>query len=178
MKYYHGSRVKDLKMLSLDKSNDGYVWLAESYEFAVLYGANAVRFWKVNENNGKLIIREVAENCLEKMYKGKECYIYSAEDVGEFEQANHLGRKSIKLKHDVNLKLEEHIVDAYDKIMRLYREGRIEIWFWKDYSEDRKRKETDSLIKTFGPVMQDEHDRFPEEYDLLTDLCPELKLKD
>lgn len=60
MKYYHGSRVKNLKKLTLDKSNDGYVWLAESYEFAVMYGANSIRFWKVNPTNGQV---DFARSC-------------------------------------------------------------------------------------------------------------------
>lgn len=177
MKYYHGSRVKDLKKLTLDKSNDGYVWLAESYEFAVMYGANSIRFWKVNPKTGKLILREVAPNCFEKMYKGKQCYIYSADKVGDFEQADYLGRKSIKLKHDVNLNLEEYVPDAYDKIMALYKNGNIELWFWKDYSEEQKQNVIASLIKRFAPVMQDEYERFPDEYALLTELRPELKLE-
>ncbi len=85
-KYYHGSRNGGLKELSLDKSVDGYVWLAEQYEFAILYGANSTRFWCYNNETNKLVIREVCEDSLEKMYKGKECYIYSATKVGDYER--------------------------------------------------------------------------------------------
>lgn len=72
MRYYHGSRSKDLKRLTLENSNDGYVWLAEQYEFAVLYAGNSLRFWDYNFDTNKLIIREIAENCFERLYKGVE----------------------------------------------------------------------------------------------------------
>ena len=177
MKYYHGSRVKGLKKLSLEKSNDGYVWLAEQYEFALMYGANSLRFWDYNNKTQKLIIREIAPNCFEKLYKGRECYIYSAKDVGEFEQSNHLGRRSIRCKHDVELQLEEYIPDAYEKIMKLYRDGVIELKFWKDYSPEEQSNEIKNLVTKFTPIMQIEFDKFRDEYNLLVDLRPELKLE-
>lgn len=177
MKYYHGSRTKNLKMLTLDKSNDGYVWLAEQYEFAVLYGASPVRFWGFNKQTNKLVIREICESCFEKMYKNKKFYIYSATEVGEFEQSDHLGRKSIRCKHDVKLNLEETVEDAYKKIMELYTTGKIELRFWGNYTLEEKEKEKNRIIKTFSPVMQEEHDKFPEEYKLLTEMVPELKLE-
>ena len=177
MNYYHGSRTKDLKKLTIDKSNDGYVWLTEQYEFAVLYAGNSIRFWDYNFKTNKLIIREVAPNCFEKMYKGVECYIYIGKNIGEFEKSDHRGRRSIKCKHDVDLELFEHIPDVYDKIMQLYKNGTIELQSWKDYSPKEKEEKRNSIIRQFAPIMQEEYDKFREEYNLLTDLIPELKLE-
>ena len=177
MKYYHGSPKSNLTKLTTEKSNDGYVWLAEQYEYAVLYAGCPVRFWRVNKTNNKLVIREVAKNCLLRMYKGKKCYICSAENVGEFEQFDYNGRKSIRLTHDVNIKLNEVIPDAYEKIMELYNTGVIEIDFWDNYTEEEKIKVQQNTIKKFAPAMKVEYNKFPEEYAIITDLLPELKLE-
>lgn len=177
MKYYHGSRAKNLKKLSLDKSNDGYVWLTEQYEFALLYAGSTIRFWNYNFDTNKLIIREVGEDCFKKLYKGVTCYIYSATDVGEFENSSHLGRRSIRCKHDVDLTLYEVIPDAYDKIMELYEKGIIELHFWKDYSNEEKENIINSTIKSFAPNIEIEYEKFRDEYELLTSIRPELKLE-
>lgn len=177
MKYYHGSPNGNLTKLTTAKSNDGYVWLAEQYAFAVLYGGCPVRFWRVNKTNGKLVIREIAKDGLLKMYKGKACYIYSAENVGEFEQYDHIGRKSIRLNHDVDIKLDEIIPDVYEKIIELYNNSEIEIDFWDNFTEEQKRIEQEKIIRKFAPNMKVEHEKFPEEYEIITNLIPELKLE-
>ncbi len=129
IKYYHGSRNADLKTLCIEKPRRNYVYLTPQYEFALMYAGNSLRFWNFNFETNKLIIREVAPNSLEKLYKGKTCYIYSATEVGEFERADCNGRKAIKMKHNVDLTFEEVVPDAYEKIMQLYNQGEIEIWF-------------------------------------------------
>lgn len=177
MKYYHGSRNGDLKKLTTEKSNDGYIWLAEDYCFAVLYAGNGVRFWAVDEKTGKLKIREVQPGSLELMYKNKPCYIYSIENVGEFEQYNHRGRKSIRLNHDVEIREKEFIPDTYEKIMQLEKEGRLLIDRYCDNTKEQQQKSRENIINTFKPHMQVEHDKFPEEYELLTTLFEELKLE-
>ena len=177
MKYYHGSRTRDLKKLSIDKSNDGYVWLTEQYEFAVLYAGNSVRFWDYNFKTNKLIIREIAENCFKKMYKGVDCYIYIGKNIGEFDRFDHRGRRSIRCGHDVDLVLFEHIPDVYDKIMELYRDGVIELQFWEDYSPKEQEEKRYSVIRQFAPVMQEEYEKLRDEYNLITELIPELKLE-
>ncbi|MBQ8615527.1 MAG: hypothetical protein IJ415_03065, partial [Clostridia bacterium] len=115
MRYYHGSPNGNLTKLTTKKSVDGYVWLAEDYCFALMYAANHTRFWAVDKETGKLIIREVKPNSLELMYKNKPCYIYSVKNVGEFERYDHKGRKSIRLDHDVEINEKEFIPDAYEK---------------------------------------------------------------
>lgn len=178
MKYYHGSRSNNLKVLSIEKSNDGYVWLTEQYEFALLYAANSLRFWDYDFKTNRLIIREISENSFEKMYKGVECFIYYAEDVQDSEQVNHMGRPSIRCTHDVNLSLYEHIPDAYDKIMELYKKGIIELKFWENYTLQEKEYEINKIINSFYPIMRIEKEKAPAEYNLLVELRPELKIEE
>ena len=177
MVYYHGSPNGDIKELTTEQSNDGYVWLAEDYSFALLYAGSPIRFWAVDKETGKLIIREVKPGSLELMYKNKLCYIYSISNVGDFEQYNFKGRKSIRLNHNVKIENKEVIPDAYDKIMELYKENKLIIRWWNSLTEEEQQVERNNVIKTFKPVMQDEFNRFPEEYKLLTELFEELKLE-
>ena len=177
MKYYHGSRDGNIKKLTTQKSNDGYVWLAEDYCFVVLYAGNQTRFWAVDENTGKLIVREVQPGSLELMYKNKPCYIYSVENVGDFEQYDRKGRKSIRLNHDVDVAEKEFIPDAYEKITQLEKEGRLIVRRWNTLTLEQQEEEKERIIKVFAPHMQTEFDKFPEEYKLLTTLFEELKLE-
>lgn len=177
MKYYHGSPKGDLTKLTTEKSVDGYVWLAEDYCFAVMYAANHIRFWNVDKETGKLIIREVKPNSLELMYKNKPCYIYSVEKVGEFEQYDYNGRKSIRLKHDINLEEVEFIPDAYSKIKELEKQGKLIIRYYRDMTPEQKQRQKDNIVKTFKPTMQDTFERFYEDYVTLSMLFEELKLE-
>ena len=177
MKYYHGSKNGNLTELMVEKSNDGYVYLTPNYGAAVLYGACPVRFWNWHQTKNKLIIREVAKDGFKTMYKGVSFYIYSTDDIGEHEISNVNGRPAVKMKHDVKLKEKEFVPDAYEKIMELYQKGEIILWFWDKYTEEEKQKCVDGLHKTFNEnVMRDEKARFPEEYELLTKLRPEMAI--
>ena len=177
MKYYHGSPNGNLTELKTQKSNDGYIWLAEDYCFALLYAGNPVRFWAVDKESGRLIIREVQPNSLELMYKNKPCYIYSISNVGEFEQYNFKGRKSIRLNYDVKIEEKEFIPDAYEKMLELEKQGILILRRWNDLTLEQQEDEKASIIRTFKPVMQEEFNRFPDEYKLLTELFEELKLE-
>ena len=168
MKYYHGSPNGNLNELTTEKSNDGYIWLAEDFCFALLYAGCPIRFWAVDKETGKLIIREVKEGSLKLMYKNKPCYIYSFTNVGEFEQYNHKGRKSIRLSHNLKTENKEYIPDAYEKILELEKQNKLIIRKWNTLTKEEQIAEKQRIIETFKPVMQDEFNRFPEEYELLT----------
>ncbi len=176
--YYHGSRDANLKVLVTEKSKDGYVYLTPDYNTAVMYGASSLRFWAWDTTN-RLIIREIGPNMLEKLYKGTSCYIYSTTDIGEFEDSNNNGRPGVKAKHDVKLKKSEYIADSYEKIMELYKDGKIIIWFWEKYSAEEKKEIKYIMQKKYKPsVMKHEKEFFPEEYKKLVKICPYLKLED
>lgn len=178
--YYHGSRNGDIKELTIAKSNDGYVWLIEDYCFAVLYAGSSVRFWACNKDNGRLIIREMCEHGLEKMYKGVKCYIYCIEDenVGEFERYDYKGRKSIRTTHDVKVDKRIVIDDAYDEIMRLYNEGELELQLW-DKRDKREREEDQKKVKDLlCKDMRLNYEKYPEDYDVLVRLFPDTALKE
>lgn len=179
MNYYHGSREKGLKRLEVKRSKDGYyVWLTDQYEYAVFYAGNNLRFRDYNSKTNKLVIKEVAENCFEKLYKGVDCYIYVAKDIGEFEVEEHFGRRAIRCHHDVDLEFYEYVPDVYDKIMQLYHKGVIELKFWNDYTKEEKKQEINSLKQKFNKkLMLKIYKNQREDYNKLIELIPELKLK-
>jgi len=177
MKFYHGSPNGNLKKLTMDKANHGAIFLAEDYCFAVMYGGCSLRFWNTTED-GKLIIREVVENGLEILYKNKPCYVYSVDEskLKDYKRTEYNRRKTIEVTHDVELDEVEYIPDVLEKIIQLEKEGRIVIWHWENYTEEEKQRERNNVMK-FKSGMQLEHDKFPEEYELLTKMYPELKLE-
>lgn len=176
MKYYHGSNNPNLAELSIHYTNHGAVFLTKRYASALLYAASTCRFWKYDKQEDKIIFREVAENGLEKMYKGKKCYIYTTEDVKNVEEYEHNGCKNYKTLNNVKLESKETIEDAYEKIMELYNKGEIKIWFWKDYSEEDKKQIKESIKSTICSDMVLNYTKFREDYDVLVKLYPEFAL--
>lgn len=176
MKYYHGSNNPNLTELSIHYANHGAVFLTKRYASALLYAASTCRFWKYDKQEDKIIFREVAENGLEKMYKGKKCYIYTTEDVKNVEEYEYNGCKNYKTLNNVKLESKETIEDAYEKIMELYNKGEIKIWFWKDYSEEDKKQIKESIKSTICSDMVLNYTKFREDYDVLVKLFPEFAL--
>ena len=178
MKFYHGSPNGNLKKLTMEKANHGAIFLAEDYCFAVFYAGCPLRFWETTED-GKLIIRELAENGLEILYKNKSCYVYSVDEskLNDYKRTEYLRRKTIEVTHDVELNESEFIPDALEKILQLEKENKIVIKRWKDLTDEQKTKEREKIVKKFTPAMQIEYDKFPEEYVLITKMFPELKLE-
>ena len=177
MKYYHGSQNGNLTELTVEKSNDGYVYLTPDYSAAVLYGACSLRFWDFDVKANKLIIKEIAKDSFKTMYKGVPFYIYSTDDIGEFEESDVRGRKAFRMKHDVKLKEKEFVPDAYEKIMELYNKGELILHFWDDYTEEEKQQKIESLHRVFTKeVMLDEKTRFRDEYELFIKIRPEMKI--
>ena len=81
------------------------------------------------------------------------------------------------MKHDVKLKEKEFVPDAYEKIMELYNKGELILWFWDEYTDEERERCVNGLHKTFTKeVMLDEKTRFPNEYDLLVKMRPEMKI--
>jgi len=176
MKFYHGSDNGNLIKLTVEKSNDGYIYLTPMYPFAVLYAGNSTRFWTFDKEKQKLVIREVCKDSLKKMYKGRKCYIYSTDEISDYEESEYLGRKTFRTKKDVVLKEKEVINDAYDKIMEMYEKGEIILQFWDKLTEEQKQKERDGVVKKFSPHMKEFYLKYRKDYDELTNLFPEMSL--
>ena len=178
MKFYHGSPNGNLKKLTMDKANHGAIFLAEDYCFAVMYAGNGLRFWETQED-GKLIIREVAENGLELLYKDKPCYIYSVDEsqLKDYKKSEYLRRKTIEVTYDVDLDEVEFIPNVLEKILQLEKEGKLVVRRWETLTQEQQTKEKEGIINKFITGMQIEHDKFPEEYKLLITMFPELKLE-
>lgn len=177
--YYHGSKNPDIKELTIDKSNDGYVWLIENFACAVAYAGSGVRFWAV-DSSGKPALREVCEDCVKKMYKGVKCYIYciADQDVGEYERCDYKGRKIIRLTHNVKVTNVIKIDDAYEEIMRLYKDGEIKICFWNDRPETERQEDQKRVKAALCGDMSLKKKERPEDYATLIKLFPDTELKE
>lgn len=176
MKFYHGSDNPNLTELTTEFANHDAVFLTKRYGSAMLYAASTVRFWNYDKETDRIVFREVAENGLEKMYKGKECYIYTTEDIEDYEEYEHNGCKNYKTFRSVKLESKEIIHNAYDKIMELYKNGEIIVWFWKDYDEETKRSQKEKLKNTLCSDMVLNYTKFRKDYDILVKLYPEFAL--
>lgn len=174
MKYYHGSSNGELTKLTLNKSNDGYIYLTPDYATAVFYGGAPIRFWAWNNQTQKLVVREMCKNCLKKLYKGKSCYVYATENVVKFKTDNYKGRPAIKLAHDVTLEEKEFIPDVYKKLLQLERSGELEIFRWKNHTKQQKLNEIEG-IKLL--INKTDPQKYPQDWQLLCTLYPHLCAK-
>lgn len=176
MKFYHGSDNPNIKELSMNYANHGAVYLTKRYEIALFYAACSVRFWNYDKENDKLIIREVCKDSLKKMYQGKQCYIYTTEDIADFEEYKHMGCKNYRTYQNVKLESKETIVDAYEKIMELYNKGELKLCLWEDYNEEQKQKQKERIKSTICSDMVLNYTKYRKDYDILVKLFPEFAL--
>lgn len=176
MKYYHGSDNPNLKILTTEFANHGAVFLTKRYSSALLYAASSVRFWNYDKESDRIIFRELSENGLEKMYKGKQCYIYTTEDVEDVEEYIHCGCENYKTNNNVKLESKEVVDDAYDKIMELYNKGELMISFWKDLTAEQKEYEYNKVKNTIAADMVLNYTKYRKDYDVLVKLFPEFAL--
>ena len=68
--------------------------------------------------------------------------------------------------------------DVYEKILELEMLGKVKLIRWEDLSIDEQITRKERSINHWNPHMEKEKEDFPEEYKLLIDIFPELKLKD
>lgn len=179
MRFYHGSREDGLKILSLEKSKDGNIYMTNDYATALMYAGNGFRSWEFHEDENKLYIVERCEDMVKKLYGGRKCYIYTTEDVEDYEIITQkpTNKKAYIVKHDVKLVEKETIDDAYQKIMELYSQGKIGIRFWKDMPKERQDRLTKSIKEHFNrETMEKERHISEETYNSIVNLFPYLAL--
>ena len=178
MKFYHGSNNANLKELTTDHYM-GKLYLTDSYSMAIMYGGCPLRNWNYNKEKDLLILNEVNEKAFEIMYKGKTCYIYTCEVRDAIKDETNISNHTYIVNHNVKLNEEkEIIIDAYEKILELEKEGKVKLNRWEDYSDEEKNIKKERTINHWKPHMQNEYNNFPYEYELLTKIFPELKIED
>ena len=171
MKYYHGSKNGELKQLTLEKSNDGYIYLTSNYAAAVFYGGAPIRFWSWNKQKQIFIVREMCRGGLKKLYKGVSCWLYLTENVGEFENDYYMGCPSIKMKHSVDLPEKEFVPDVYKKFLELEKQGQLEIFWWKQHTKQQKEKAVEN-VKFL--ISKTDPQKYPDDWKALQSIYPKL----
>ena len=178
MKFLHGSDNPNLTELTTEFSNHGAVYLTKRYSSAVLYGGCSIRFWDYDKVDDKLIIREVCEDSLEKMYKGKTFYIYTTENVEDVEEYEVSGCTNYKTLHNVKLVEKEVVSDAYEKIMELYNAGELKLSFWEDLTPEQQQNQKEKLKHGMCADMKLNYIKYRKDYDVLVKLYPEFALSE
>jgi len=174
MKFYHGSQNGNLKELNLQHYS-GKIYLTDDEYVAFFYAGSSLRFGGYSKD-GKVVFQEKCSNCFKMQFAGHGCFIYQCE-VENFEVINHHFANHVYVSQEkAELKLIETVDDCYAKLLELAENGEIVLEFWEDYTKEQQKKITENFISTFGPHMQYEKNRFPEEYELLIRICPQLKV--
>lgn len=109
MTFYHGSPIADLEELKpiLSEHGQAYVYFATNPLVALLYAVKPVPkpfSWYPYgfDSKGNVVYSEYFENAFEKLYKGKDGYLYECDNISEFEQPTQINcaytcKKSIKI---------------------------------------------------------------------------------
>lgn len=177
MKFYHGTRNGDLKELNLEHYS-GKIYLTDSYGMALLYAASPFRLWRYDKEKDKVVFRELRHDTFKILYKGKKCYIFECECddyvKDESNQSNHtyISTKPIKLGK------REVIEDAYQKMLELEKKGEIILERWEDYSPEIQRQYRERFFSVYTEEVMRKEKNFPESYQAIISLFPELEVKD
>ena len=177
MKYYHGSSNPYLEELTTDHYG-GHLYVTDSYEMALLYAACPLRSWSFDEVNNILYIIEMGEKAFEKMYKGKRCYIYTCDIEDVNKDNNNISLHTYTVNHNVKLNRNKEIIeDAYLEFMELEKENKIKMIRWSSFSKEEQKNRKRKTIERWTPYMEEQKKNFPEVYEVLVNIIPELKFK-
>lgn len=177
MRYYHGSKNPCLKELTTDHYG-GKLYVTDSYEMALLYAGCSLRSWNYDRENDILYIIEMGKDAFKKMYKGKTCYIYTCDIDDASKDNGNISSHTYTVNHNVILNEEREIIqDVYAKFLELEKDNKIKIIRWEDFSKEEQENRKRKTIERWLPHMENERIKFPDEYKLLIDIIPELKIK-
>lgn len=176
MQFYHGTRNKDLKELNLDHYS-GKIYITDDHSLAFMYASSPLRFWNYDKKQNKVIFREIGKNHFKILYQGKKCYIFTC-NVDEFTKDN--GRSGHTFTTNKPVQLDqppEEIHDAYSKLMEMAEKGEVLLERWEDMSPEIQEERRKKLFNVYTPArMKEEKEKFPEAYEFLIKLFPELKI--
>ena len=131
---YHASDVVGLNILEPHVSTHGkpYVYAINSRITALLFGTPKDDFdILIDVKDGKTIIYECYPKALEKVYAGKDCFLYMVSEEGFLSgqtgwDAEMVCPTSVKVEH------EEKIYDMYKSIIEATDNGFCEINYYSD----------------------------------------------
>ena len=147
---YHASAAADIEILEPRISNHGIsrVYFSRKRENVLVYLSNAIEkycretgfeyhgIWKKwgpygFTREGILRIEEYYPDALKDTYSGVSAYIYQAEEAEDMTELSGI-KDAVIAERPVPVKACERIPDAYDEIIRAYRDGKIDILKFED----------------------------------------------
>jgi hypothetical protein len=148
--YYHASQVANIKELKPNISNHGIsqIYFSSKRENTLVYLSNAIekyckesafqydgiwQKWASYGFYGSDILRleEYYPNAIYETYKGVSGYIYSMKSLNDFKELKDIPNAYVT-REMVEVESQEYIEDAYDEIMKMYQEGKIDIVRYED----------------------------------------------
>jgi len=177
MKFYHGSRNKDLKELTTDHYG-GKVYITDSYAMALFYAGCPIRYWDFDKINDVLLINEPNLNAFDIMYKNVECYIYTCEVEDAIKDEGNRSNHTYTVNHNVKLDENKEVIkDAFAKLLELEKLGKLKLRYFKDLPVEMQKEYKEEQLNFWKTHPIDEKE-YPESYNMLIKIFPELKAEE
>lgn len=189
IKYYHGSKIKNLKQLhpSVSIHDKEYVYLTTKKEVALMYTVNAIEsFYEKNNldkpkkfhpwysygfKNGKLQLEEYYEGAIEETYKGKSGVLYEVEEPMILSNPTNIFCAAVT-EEEVGVVKQTEIIDLYELFIQYEKEGIIDINWYHSLTGNVKKHRIDMIkesIQHFSLTQDQNHNyivflkaKFPE----------------
>lgn len=185
MKFYHGSKVADIKVLRPSVSNHGkpWVYLTSKRANTLVYLSNAVeKFHKEHEivhegkfytwasygfnQEGILVIEEYYPHATEETYKGEEGFIYCIDSGENYGKQEDIPFAFIS-EHPVPVTSFEYIPDVYEEMLKLEKAGHIIIRRYEAHSKEK--------LAWIEKVIQEDFAQYQDQQDYITFLRGKFK---
>ncbi len=177
--YYHGSPVKDIKVLEPRVSNHkvANVYLSDTRENVLVYLSNDIKrvcdetgytydgyynTWaSYGFKDGKLEIQEYYPNATYETYKGISGYIYRVKDVKDIKAQDDIPHAYITQSKTV-VDSAEYIEDAYEEIMKAVQAGKIYLLEYEDFMKEKGQWLEKTIIKEYKEATNPPYKHFLE----------------
>lgn len=158
MKLYHVSTIPDLKILEPHVSTHGkaYVYATSNLYFSLFFGGKEScgdfdGIYGLRLDKNRPYFYEAYEGALERRFDGAVCYIYEV-DPSTFMSGKTSFKGEVVSEKPVKILNCKKVENLYDFLLKLNKEGKIELHFFEDTEEYRKMIDdhvTDRIVR-FG----------------------------
>ena len=165
--YYHGSPVKDIKVLEPRVSNHEtpYIYFSDTRENVLVYLSNDIKRVCDETNfkydgiyntwasygftkDGILEIQEYYPNATYETFKGVSGYIYRVVGTPDLEKQDDIPH-AYKSKTKVKVESVEYIEDAYEEIMKCVKDGKLALIEYDDFMKRQGKWLEKTIIKEY-----------------------------
>lgn len=175
--FYHGTNVGGLKILTPSKSNQGeFVYFSDNKLNIFPYLSNPCQVvldrkygkgvkhihYRIAQyrftSDGKLVLHDIWPNFLKETFKGQTGYIYYFKDVEGIEKLEGLDN-IYGLDRPIEVENVEVIPDIYEEIVKLNKEGLVELVFYEDMKQEKRdmfsKRFLETYKKTENPLVKE-----------------------